>query len=118
MFKIKRFRKIVTRYENLYSNKPELIQQNTEYYISDLQILIKNVNSELENAYSIFQMICNITANLSTKPENIFWEFIRKIVDWFYDKALYSIEELDSCRIDFVRYKLRAEQVKIFRNKF
>ena len=32
------------KYTNIYSDKPELIKQDVDYYISDLQNLIRNVN--------------------------------------------------------------------------
>ena len=35
MFKIKRFRKIVMKYKNMFSNSPEIIKQDTDYYIFD-----------------------------------------------------------------------------------
>lgn len=114
MFKIKRFRKIVMKYKNIYSNSPEIIKQDTDYYILNLKNLIKIVNLKLEDAYLILEKICNIEANLSTKPTNIFWIYIQKITDSLYDKILYSIEELDSCRISFVKFKLRTEQIQIF----
>lgn len=114
MFKIKRFRKLVMKYTNIYLNKPELIKQDVDYYISDFQNLIRSVNFQLENAYSILEKICNIEEFLSKKDSNIFWRFIQKIIDYLYDKILYSIEELDSCRVAFVTFKFRAEQVKIF----
>lgn len=120
MFKIKRFRKIVVNYTNLYSDKPELLQRDIEYYISDLQNLIACIALHLEDAYSLLEKICILETSLSTKPSNIFWNFIQKIVDCFYDKVLYSIEELDSCRMHFVKFKLRAEQIRIlvFHDKF
>ena len=37
MFKIKRFRQIVMKYDNIYSNRPEIIKQDTDYYIFDLK---------------------------------------------------------------------------------
>ena len=114
MFKIKRFRRIVMNYTNIYSVKPELIKQDIDYYISDLQNLIRSVNFQLEDAYSILEKICNIEDYLSQKNSNIFWEFIHKLADCLYDKILYSIEELDSFRVAFVNFKFRAEQVKIF----
>ena len=114
MFKIKRFRKLVMKYTNIYLDKPELIKQDVDYYISDLQNLIRNVNFQLEDAYSILEKICNVEDYLSKKNSNIFWNFIQKIADYLYDKILYSIEELDSFRVAFVIFKFRAEQVKIF----
>ena len=35
-----------------------------------------------------------------------------------YDKILYSMEELDTCRVSFAMFKVRAEQVKIFHDNF
>ena len=90
------------------------IKQDIDYYISDLQNLIRNVNFQLEDAYSILEKICNVEDYLSQKNSNIFWNFIQKIADYLYDKILYSIEELDSFRVAFVIFKFRAEQVKIF----
>lgn len=118
MFKIKRFRQIVMKYDNIYSNRPEIIKQDTDYYIFDLKNLIKDVNLQLEYASSFLEKICNIEANLSIKPKNVLRKFIQNIVDWFYDKILYYIEELGSCRSRFIGFKLRAEQVKIFHDNF
>lgn len=112
MFKIKRFRKIVMKYAEIYATRPEVIKQDVDLYILDLKNLISLVNYQLENAYNFLEKICDIQSNLSTKPNNLFWSFIQSIVDYLYDNTLYSIEELDSCRSCFVTFKLRAEQIK------
>ena len=114
MFKVRRFRKFVMKYTIMYSEKPENVKQNSDFYIADLKNLIYSSNIQLEKAYSFLSKICNVEAYLSIKSMNIFWICVQKIVDWLYDKVLYSIEELDSCRISFLTFKFRAEQVKIF----
>ena len=117
MFKIKRFRKIVMKYTLTFLNKPEIIKQNVDYYILDLQNLIKDVNLQLEKVYYIFEKICILEEKLSAKSNtNIFWKYIQKITDWFYDEILYSIEQLDFYRVTFAIFKLRAEQVNFFHN--
>ena len=40
MFKVKRFRNLVMKYKTIYSDKPELVKQNADYYISNLHNLI------------------------------------------------------------------------------
>ena len=117
MFKIKRFRKIVMKYAEIYATSPEVIKQDVDLYISDLQNLIRCVNFQLEDSYFLLEKLCNMQVYLSTKSSNIFWKLVQNIVDLLYDKILYSIEGLDSCRISFVKFKLRAEQVKIFHDK-
>ena len=112
MFKIKRFRKIVMKYAEIYATSPEVIKQDVDLYILDLKNLISLVNYQLENAYNFLEKICDIQSNLSTKSNNLFWSFIQSIVDYLYDNILYSIEELDFCRSCFVNFKLRAEQIK------
>ncbi len=72
MFKIKRFRKIVMNYTDLYSDSPELLKQDADYYIYDLQNLIKCVNVYLEDAYTFLETICILEKNLSEKSNNIF----------------------------------------------
>ena len=113
MFKIKRFRKIVMKYAEIYATSPEVIKQDVDLYILDLKNLISLVNYQLENAYNFLEKICDIQSNLSTKSNNLFWSFIQSIVDYLYDNTLYSIEELDSYRVCFIKYKSRAEQIKV-----
>lgn len=117
MFKVKRFRNLVMKYKTIYSDKPELVKQNADYYISNLHNLIRNVNFQLEKAYSILEKICKFEDYLSQKNSNIFWKSIQEIADFLYDKVLFSIEELYSLRVDFANFKSRAEQVKFFHNK-
>ena len=118
MFKVKRFRKIVMKYKNMFSNSPEIIKQDTDYYIFDLENLIKDVNFQLEDVYFLLEKVCCMQVYLSTKTSSVFWNFIQKIVDYLYDKILYSMEELDTCRVSFAMFKVRAEQVKIFHDNF
>ena len=89
MFKIKRFRKIVMNYTDLYSNSPELLQQDSDYYISDLENLIACINLYLEDAYTFLETICILEKNLSEKSNNIFWNSIQKIVDCLYSIIFY-----------------------------
>ena len=118
MFKVKRFRKIVVKYAYIYSKKPEIIKQDTDYYIFDLKNLIKDVNFQLEDVYFLLEKVCCMQVYLFAKTSNVFWNFIQKIVDYLYDKILYSIEELDTCRVSFDMFKVRAEQVKLFHDNF
>ena len=118
MFKVKRFRKIVMKYGKIYSDSPELVRQNPDYYICALQNLIDDIDYELGFSGSIMRTLTIIEIKLHAKSMNIFWKFIQKITDVFYDNTLYSIEELDSFRRIFEKFKSKTEQVKIFHDNF
>ena len=117
MFKIERFRKSVMKYNEIFSNKPEIIKENTNYYLTDLKNLIKKIDLQLDDISIILEKCCNFEKDLSAKPENVFWNYIQRIVDWFYDNLLYSMETLDGYKRNFERFKFRVEQIKLFHNK-
>lgn len=118
MFKIKRFRKNVMKYNKIFLNKPEIVKENTNYYFTDLKNLIKEIDLHLDDISILLEKCCNFEKNLSTKPENAFWKYMQKIVDWFYDNLLYYMETLDGYRRFFKTSKSRVEQIELFHNKF
>lgn len=117
MFKIKRFRKSVMKYNEIFSKKPEIVKENTNYYLTDLKNLIKKIDLQLDDISIILEKCCNFEKDLSAKPENVFWNYIQRIIDWFYDNLLYSMETLDVYKRIFERFKFRVEQIKLFHNK-
>ena len=68
MFKIKRFRKIVMKYAEIYATSPEVIKQDVDLYILDLKNLISLVNYQLENAYNFLEKICCWGSGLYLSP--------------------------------------------------
>lgn len=119
MFKLRRFRKKILKYEYALIHYPQIIKNDIDFHVKSLSNLSNDIQDYMDKKSNNLSIFCNLESKLATIQSSTinkpFLFILQIIVDWFYDNILYSIETASD--YDYIINGLikRCEQIKYFK---
>lgn len=109
MFELRRIRKAVKEYNNVFSNYPELIRAEPDVYLEDVEKLVEltgcYLDSKKEDLYFLIELKDMGIFNLYP-----FKLFFKPIINYY----LKSLKEINQTLSDLEAIQLRVTQIKLF----